>query len=96
MQVTIDQLNKEIHCMKNTKYIPRSGDNVDNLLASFVNNQPKPDKLKIMFLRESEGVYQFGKRRVQIKAEKGGKLLVRVGGGFMHVKDFIEQFTVSE
>jgi hypothetical protein len=46
-----------------------------------------------MFLRESEGVYQFGQRRVHIKIEKGNKILVRVGGGFMHIHEFINQYT---
>ena len=49
-----------------------------------------------MFLRESEGVYQFGQRRVHIKIEKGNKILVRVGGGFMHIHEFINQYTSLE
>lgn len=49
-----------------------------------------------MFLRESEGVYQFGQKRVYIKVEQGGQILVRVGGGFMHIEEFIEQYTPSE
>jgi len=49
--------------------------------------------MNIMFLRESEGVYQFGQRRVYIKVEKGDKILVRVGGGFMNIQDFITQYT---
>jgi hypothetical protein len=43
--------------------------------------------MKIMFLRESEGVYQFGQRRVHIKV---------VGGGYMHVKQFVDEFTQQE
>ena len=42
-----------------------------------------------MFLRESEGVYLFGQKRVYVKVEKGDKLLVRVGGGFMQIDDFV-------
>ena len=42
-----------------------------------------------MFLRESEGVYQFGQKRVYIKIEHGDQIHVRVGGGFMHIDDFI-------
>ena len=52
--------------------------------------------MKIMFLRESEGVYQFGQRRVHIKVEKGNQPLVRVGGGYMHVKQFVDEFTQQE
>jgi len=49
--------------------------------------------MKIMFLRESEGVYRFGQKRIYVKVEKGDKILVRVGGGFMHIEDFIIQYT---
>lgn len=65
-------------------------------MQNFLNNYPEKDQLKILFLRESEGVYQFGSRRVYIKIEKGNKVVVRVGGGFMEIKDFIKQFTDSE
>lgn len=49
-----------------------------------------------MFLRESEGVYQFGQKKVYIKIEKGNQILVRVGGGFMHIDEFIEQYRDQE
>lgn len=38
-------------------YIPVRNDVVDNKLAEFINNYPERSKLKIMFMRESEGVY---------------------------------------
>ena len=59
-------------------------------------NYPEREKLKILFLRESEGVYQFGSKRVFIKIEKGENILVRVGGGYMHIEEFITQYTNSE
>ena len=49
-----------------------------------------------MFIRESEGVYQFGQRKVHIKVEKGNQPKVRVGGGYMNIKNFIEEFTEAE
>ena len=49
-----------------------------------------------MFLRESEGVYQFGSRKVYIKIEKGDAILVRVGGGYMHIHEFIKQYMPLE
>lgn len=52
--------------------------------------------MKIMFLRESEGVYQFGSKRVHVKVEKSNQIFVRVGGGYMHVRDFISEFTPME
>lgn len=77
-------------------YIPRRRDKIDVGLAEYLNQYPEKEKLKILFLRESEGVYQFGQRRVYVKIEKGNQIKVKVGGGFIDVKEFIEQFTPSE
>jgi len=77
-------------------YIPKREDNVDVSLAKVLNNFPEKEKMKILFLRESQGVYQFGQRRVGIKVEKGETPLVRVGGGYVDVEDFIKNFTESE
>ena len=49
-----------------------------------------------MFLRESEGVYQFGQKRVYIKIEKGEKILIRVGGGYLSIEEFIKTYTQEE
>ena len=51
-------------------YIPAKDDAIDKKLAEFINNYPERQKLKIMFLRESEGVYQFGSRRVAVRVDK--------------------------
>jgi len=51
-------------------YIPVKEDQIDFRLAEFINNYPERQKLKIMFLRESEGVYQFGSRRVAVRVDK--------------------------
>ena len=42
----------------------------DKKLAEYINNYPDRQKLKIMFMRESEGVYSFGSKRVAVKVEK--------------------------
>ena len=76
-------------------YIPHKGDNIDMKLAEFINNYPDRQKLKVMFLRESEGVYQFGSRRVAIKVEKD-KIRIRVGGGFLSIDEFLDQYTPPE
>jgi len=70
-------------------YIPKKLDKIDVAVGNFINNYPERDRMSIIFLRESEGVYQFGQKRVYVKIEKGQNLLVRVGGGFMHIADFI-------
>mmetsp|Transcript_36255 Transcript_36255/g.26394 ORF Transcript_36255/g.26394 Transcript_36255/m.26394 type:complete len:106 (+) Transcript_36255:633-950(+) len=64
-------------------------------LAEFINNYPDRQKLKIMFMRESEGVYEFGSRRVAVKVEKG-KINVRVGGGYLSLDEFLDQYTPAE
>lgn len=51
-------------------YIPMKDDPVDKKLAEFINNYPERSKLKIMFMRESEGVYQFGTKRVYVRVDK--------------------------
>jgi hypothetical protein len=38
-------------------YIPVKNDQIDKRLAEYINNYPDRQKLKIMFMRESEGVY---------------------------------------
>ena len=75
-------LQTHMHALTAT-YIPRKLDPIDVALAGVVNNYPEKEKLKILFLRESEGVYRFGHRRVHVKVEKGNQVLIRVGGGYM-------------
>jgi len=58
-----------------------------------LNKFPEKKKMNIMFLRESEGVYQFGQKRIYIKVEKGNQIFCRVGGGYMHIDEFIQQYT---
>lgn len=85
----VDLLRKENHKLRYSVYIPKKGDTTDQVLSDFINNRPENEGMKIMFLRESEGVYQFGQKRVYVKVEKGQQIMVRVGGGFMHIDDFI-------
>ena len=40
-------------------------------IAEFINNYPERNKLKIMFMRESEGVYEFGSKRIYVMIHKG-------------------------
>ena len=48
-----------------------------------------------MFMRESEGVYEFGTKRVYVRVDKD-KINVRVGGGFLSIDEFIDQYTPGE
>ena len=76
-------------------YIPIKDDQVDKKLAEYINNYPERSKLKIMFMRESEGVYQFGSKRVAVKVEKQG-IKIRVGGGYLSIDEFLDQYTPVE
>lgn len=76
-------------------YIPRKGDEIDQALAEEINSRPEHQKMRIMFLRESEGVYRFGSRRIAITLNKG-QPKVRIGGGFMTVSEFIDEYTSKE
>jgi hypothetical protein len=77
-------------------YIAHKSDKIDKSLAAYINNYPEKQDMKIMFLRESEGVYQFGQKRVHVKVEKGNQILCRVGGGYMHIDEFINKYTDGE
>ena len=48
-----------------------------------------------MFMRESEGVYQFGSKRVGVKVDKD-KINIRVGGGYLSIDEFLDQYTPAE
>ena len=76
-------------------YIPVKTDQVDMRLAEFINSYADRSKLKIMFLRDSAGQYMFGTRRVMIKVERE-KLQVKVGGGFLLIEKFLDQYTPLE
>ena len=70
-------------------------DQIDITLSEYINSYPDKKKLKIMFMRESEGVYQFGTRRVMVKVEQG-KIKIKVGGGYLSIDEFLQQYTPAE
>ena len=64
-------------------------------LAEYINNYPERQKLKIDFMRESEGLYLFGTKKVSISVEKD-TLIIRVGGGYKYIDEFIDHYTPLE
>ena len=76
-------------------YVAVKTDSIDLSLSDYINNYPDKKKLKIMFMRESEGVYQFGQRRVMVKVERG-KIMIKVGGGYLSIDEFLDQYTPAE
>jgi hypothetical protein len=41
------------------------------------------------FVRESEGIYKYGKKRVFMKIEKD-QIIIRVGGGYLTIEEFLD------
>lgn len=70
-------------------YVPVKTDLIDRKIAEYVNSYPHPSKLKIMFTRESEGVYTFGTKKVTIKVIED-RISVRVGGGYLSIEEFLD------
>ena len=50
-------------------YVPLTEDPVDVKIAEYINNYPDRAKLKIMFMRESAGVYAFGSKRINVEVQ---------------------------
>lgn len=48
-----------------------------------------------MFLKETDGVYQFGSRRVYVRVDRD-KITVRVGGGYLSLDEFLDMYTPME
>ena len=56
-------------------------------IAEFING--RREKLPVMFLREQEGVYKYGSKRITIKVQQSGQIMVRIGGGYITIEQFI-------
>ena len=70
-------------------YIPIVCDELDEKMADFINNYPDRNKLKIMFVRESNGIYEFGSKRLEIRLAQS-KIMIRVGGGYISIDEFLD------
>lgn len=83
----ISKLKEMFAAVKKAKsYAPVKGDSVDEALADYLNS--RVSELYLPFVREDQGVYLFGTRRVFMKIENG-LLIIRVGGGYMLLDEFI-------
>ena len=58
---------------RSATYVAVTDDNLDTALAEYINASTDPNKLTTLFIRERDGVYQFGSKRVYVKME-GGKI----------------------
>ena len=69
---------------KKQSYLPVRGDKVDEKIAEYINNFD----LEIPLQRISDGLYMFGSRKIFAKI-MNDKLVIRVGGGFMLIDEFL-------
>ena len=69
------------------KYIPVKGDKVDEKMAGYMNNFD----MNVPMQRLGDGQYMFGTRKVYAKI-MNDKLVVRVGGGFMLIDEFLPTY----
>ena len=82
------QMRKEVFKIKNIKmYKPMVGDVVDEMFAGYLNKA----KLTIEVQRISASNYMFGTKKILAKIING-RLVIRVGGGYMNAEEFIEQY----
>ena len=72
-------------------YHPVKDDPIDKKLAEYINNAPVKLRSQLTFVRESEGMYKYGKKRVFMKIEKD-MIIIRVGGGYLTIEEFIDQY----
>lgn len=74
-------------------YIPVKSDPIDICLADYLNNRKSP--LQIPLIREDQGVYNFYTRTIKVKVENN-RIIVRLGGGFEGLDDFLNSNTQAE
>lgn len=89
-ELKIKKLTDTLKGKRSPIYIARKGDRIDEALGSFLNNYPEREKLRILFIRESEGNYRFGTKRVFVQVGRANQITVKVGGGFIRVEEFIQ------
>ena len=55
---------------KTGAYIPMRDDSIDKKLADYINSLNDPSRIRVLFIRETNGVYQFGTKKVYVKVEQ--------------------------
>lgn len=73
------------------KYQPVKGDKVDERMAAYINNFD----LDVPLQRLGDGQYIFGQRKIFAKMQND-KLVIRVGGGFMLIDEFLQTYGQQE
>lgn len=77
---------------KKLLYTPVKGDELDQAMADALNDQ---DLEGLEVTRMKKGSYMFGTKKIKTKIVNNN-LIVRVGGGYMAIKRFIETHAEEE
>lgn len=77
--------------VKKVYYRPIKGDLVDELVAKYINEMQCPLPVK----RLGDGNYIFGTKKCQARI-MNGRLVVRVGGGYMSMEEFLKNYADFE
>jgi hypothetical protein len=86
------QSPREKERSRRSRYSASKNDPVDSALADYLNRY---SDLPVEFKREEPGVYLFGTRKVIVRLEQG-RIVVRVGGGYMTLEEFVEVYSPLE
>lgn len=73
------------------RYVPVKGDKTDEIMAMYMNNFD----MEVPMARQGEGNYLFGSRKIYAKI-MNEKLVIRVGGGFMLIEEFLPTYGQQE
>jgi hypothetical protein len=82
---------KPIPIQKVRTYKVAKGDEVDEMLAQYINGM----RIELPISRLGGGQYMFGSKKIYAKV-MNNKLVVRVGGGYMDMNEFITTYAESE
>lgn len=88
----IEIMNKRIREKQNKPvFVLPKGDLIDQMLSHYVNQANCPVPIR----KIGNGFYLFGTKKIYAKI-LNGKLVIRVGGGFMIIEEFIATYADAE
>jgi len=77
--------------MPRIAYKPHKNDAVDEMIGEFLNREQVSVRIK----RLGDGYYKFGTKKIFAKIING-KLVIRVGGGYMTIEEFVKFYGQHE
>ena len=84
-------IKETVRVVTSTQFSPDSRDNVDLMLSEYLNMVDCPVPIQKL----NDGYYMFGTKKIYAKV-LNGNLMIRVGGGYMSIEEFIEAYGQSE